>query len=41
MKNFPVKIDGVEYWVSRSVVVVTLIKGFDKNGNEYILANTR
>lgn len=41
MKNFPVDINGKEYWISRSCCVNALIKGFDKKGNEYVLANKR
>jgi len=43
MKNFPV-IDnktGREYWISRSVAVLGIVKAIDKNGVKYILAEQR
>jgi len=40
--NFPVNIDGEEYWFSRSVAVVCFVFTEDKtNGKVYILANKR
>ena len=42
MKNFPIKVDDKEYWVSRSCAVVGIIyKTFDVDGKLYILANKR
>lgn len=40
MKNFPVKVDGKEYWISRSVAVAVSIYTFI-NGKLCILANKR
>ena len=43
MKNFSI-IDnrtGQEYWISRSVAVVTFVFGYDKDNNEYILVEQR
>ena len=43
MKNFPI-IDnktGREYWISRSVAVLGVVKAIDKNGVKYILAEQR
>lgn len=39
--NFPVIIDGEEYWFSRSVAVVCFVFTEDENGKIYILANKR
>ena len=39
--NFPVMIDGEEYWFSRSVAVVCFVFTEDENGKVYILANKR
>lgn len=40
MKNFPVKVDGKEYWISRSVAVgVTVFATV--NGHDCVLANKR
>lgn len=41
MKNFPIKIDGIEYWISRSVAVAAFIFTKDKNNNLCVLANKR
>lgn len=43
MKNFPIidKETGREYWISRSVAVVTFVFGYDKYEQEYILAEQR
>ena len=43
MKNFPIidKETGREYWISRSVAVLGIVKAIDKNGNKYILAEQR
>lgn len=43
MKNFPIidKNTGREYWISRSVAVVTFVFGYDKYEQEYILAEQR
>lgn len=43
MKNFPIidKETGREYWISRSVAVVTFVHGYDENEREYILAEQR
>ena len=43
MKNFPIidKNTGREYWISRSVTVVTFVFGYDKYEQEYILAEQR
>lgn len=40
MKNFPVKVDGKEYWISRSVAVAVSIYTYI-NGKLCILANKR
>lgn len=43
MKNFPI-IDsktGREYWISRSVTVLGVVKAIDKNGVKYVLAEQR
>jgi 8-oxo-dGTP pyrophosphatase MutT (NUDIX family) len=40
MKNFPVNVDGKEYWISRSNAVVGIIYKYE-NGEYYILANKR
>lgn len=40
MKNFPVNVDGKEYWISRSNAVVGIIFKFE-NGEYHILANKR
>lgn len=39
--NFPIKRNGQEYWVSRSVTVSLYVFGYDMNGNMYILASKR
>ena len=43
MKNFPIidKNTGREYWISRSVCVLTIVKAFDIHGEEYVLAVQR
>lgn len=43
MKNFPVidKNTEREYWISRSVAVLGIVKTIDKNGIEYVLAEQR
>jgi ADP-ribose pyrophosphatase YjhB (NUDIX family) len=43
MKNFPIidKETGREYWISRSVAVLGIVKAIDKNGVKYILAEQR
>lgn len=43
MKNFPIidKETGREYWISRSVAVLGIIKGVDIYGVKYILAEQR
>lgn len=43
MKNFSIidKETGREYWISRSVAVLGIIKAIDKNGVKYILAEQR
>lgn len=43
MKNFPVidKNTEREYWISRSVAVLGIVKAIDKNGVRYILAEQR
>jgi ADP-ribose pyrophosphatase YjhB (NUDIX family) len=43
MKNFPIidKETGREYWISRSVAILGIVKAIDKNGNKYILAEQR
>lgn len=41
MNNFPVKVDGKEYWISRSNAVVGIVYKYDEEGNLYILANKR
>lgn len=41
MKNFPVNVDGKEYWISRSVAVVGFVYKVDENGEFYLLANKR
>jgi 8-oxo-dGTP pyrophosphatase MutT (NUDIX family) len=41
MKNFEIEHQGKKYWVSRSCAVSAFVKGFDKNGDEYVLAITR
>lgn len=41
MKNFEFKYKGESYWYSRSVAVLGMVIGKDKNGNKYILANKR
>lgn len=40
MNNFPVNVNGTEYWVSRSIAVVTYVYG-RVNGQECVLANKR
>jgi len=40
MKNFPVNVNGKEYWVSRSIATVTYVYGI-VNGVDCILANKR
>ncbi len=40
MKNFPVNVDGKEYWISRSNAVVGIIYKYE-NGEVHILANKR
>ena len=39
--NFPIKRNGKEYWVSRSMVISLYVFGYDVNGNLYILASKR
>lgn len=43
MKNFPIidKETGREYWISRSVAVLGVVKAIDRNGNKYVLAEQR
>ena len=43
MKNFPIidKETGREYWISRSVAVLGIVKAIDKNGVKYVLAEQR
>jgi ADP-ribose pyrophosphatase YjhB (NUDIX family) len=43
MKNFPIidKETGREYWISRSVCVLTIVKAFNRYGEECILAVQR
>lgn len=43
MKNFSIihEKTGREYWISRSVAVVVFVFGYDKDYNEYILAEQR
>ena len=40
MKNFPVTVDGKEYWISRSVAAVSYVYTI-KDGQVYVLANKR
>lgn len=40
MKNFPVNVDGKEYWISRSNAVVGIVFKWE-NGQYHILANKR
>lgn len=40
MKNFPVKVDGNEYWISRSIAVVTYVFTLI-DGVPHVLANKR
>lgn len=40
MNNFPVNVNGKEYWVSRSIAVVTYVYA-NVNGVECVLANKR
>lgn len=40
MKNFPIHVDGIEYWVARNVAVVCFVIA-SRNGKWYILANKR
>lgn len=41
MKNFPVKHEGKEYWISRSVAVAVTIFTHNENGDFCVLANKR
>ena len=43
MKNFPImdRERGREYWISRSIAVLGIVKAIDKNGVKYILAEQR
>lgn len=41
MKNFPVKVDGKEYWISRSTAVVCVIYKIDENGNRFVAVGKR
>lgn len=43
MKNFPIidKNTGREYWISRSIAVLGVVKGVDMYGEMYILAEQR
>lgn len=41
MKNFPVKVDDKEYWISRSVAVAAFVFAKDKDEDFCILANKR
>lgn len=41
MKNFPIKIDNKEYWISRSIAVAIFIFTRDIDGDICILANRR
>lgn len=41
MKNFSIRIDDKEYWISRSVAVVALLFTIDKDEDICILANRR
>ena len=40
MKNFPVQVNGKEYWISRAMAVVGLVFCID-NGELFILAGKR
>lgn len=40
MKNFPVNVDGKQYWISRSIAVVGIVLKFCHN-QWYVLANKR
>lgn len=40
MKNFPVKVDGKEFWISRSIAVACFIYKIE-GGNGYVLVNKR
>lgn len=41
MRNFPVTVDGIEHWISRSCVVIGLVYKINENGEIFILANKR
>lgn len=41
MKNFPVKVNNKEYWISRAIAVVVFLYAKDDFGKTYILANKR
>jgi 8-oxo-dGTP diphosphatase len=41
MKNFPVKYEGKEYWISRAIAVVVKFSASDRKGNNYVLAVQR
>ena len=40
MKNFPVQVNGKEYWISRSVAVAVTVYAY-VNGHDCVLANKR
>ena len=41
MKNFSIKVDNKEYWISRSIAVVGFVITKDEKGNFVFLANKR
>lgn len=41
MKNFPVTHEGKEYWISRAMTVVGILRAYNKEGQPYVLAVQR
>jgi ADP-ribose pyrophosphatase YjhB (NUDIX family) len=41
MNNFSVKVNGREFWISRSIAVVAFVVATDENGTSWILATQR
>ena len=41
MNNFSVQVNGNTFWISRSIAVLGIITGFDKDGIQYVLATQR
>ena len=41
MNNFSIQVNGNTFWISRSIAVLGIITGFDKDGIQYVLATQR